>query len=417
MNEWYAQATLERSMALPTSVPSNVPPPSRPSIFSPEDPRTSSHQRLATPPAYEDQLARWDSTEITAAKEQVKVQVGFIDVFTCPLYAALARFAPELAHFYARCTQNRQLWEAKMGELTELQTELQHAAEVNATTDPVVVGHHAEQPLPHTPSGVASERDARSSIDSSQPLFSPGLMSNFSFGRRASTTTTASSISSVQSDDEEKSNAAESGNTPKGKNAAYTAYFPSSRRDSAGEVSTYHPPPSSFQPLRHIRNNSIASSVSGVSSYYTARSIAASTDSDHDLDPDPTSWATSAASVIPLLGRENTRDRWHLSPTMQRSVAFAAHVGLPGSPAISYFGGSPNPHMQSISPSEPEYRPPLGIEAMRAAYRASARRQVGSHYEFGVSGPRDGSLIDREYSYRRRSAGNVGPYVRPLAVR
>lgn len=412
MNEWYAQATLERSMALPTSVPSNVPPPTRPSIFAPEDPRTSPHQCPTTPPAYEDQLEHWDSTEIIAAKEQVKVQVGFIDIFTCPLYAALARFAPELGHFYARCTQNRQLWEAKMGELTELQAELQHAADADMTTDPGVLSHRAEQPLPQTPSALASERDTRSSIDSAQPLFSPGLMSNFSFGRRASTTTTASSASSVQSGGEEQSNAEGSGSTPKGKNVAY---FPSSWRDSAGEASTshdYHPPPSSFQPLRHIRNSSIASSVSGVSSYYTARSAAASTDSNHD----PTSWATSVTSVIPLLDRENASDGWYLSPRTQGIVAFAAHVGLPTSPGVSYFGGSPNDHTQSISPSEPEYRAPLGIESMRAAYRANARRHVGT-YEFGVSGLRDGGLIDREYSYRRRSAGSVGPYVRPLAVR
>lgn len=412
MNEWYAQATLERSMALPTSVPSNVPPPSRPSIFASEEPGTSSsHRHLASPPAYEDQLEGWDSTEVTAAKEQVKVQVGFIDVFACPLYAALTRFAPELAHFYARCTQNRQLWEAKMNELTELQAELQHVNDV-AATDPAVANYHVAQPFPHARSGVVSERDTRSSIDSAQPLFSPSLVSDFSFGRRSSTTTTASSTSSVRSGDEEQSNAAELGSTPKSKKASYTTYFPGVQRDSE-ELSTsqiYHPPPSSFRQPRHVRNNSIASSVSGVSSYYTARSTASPTESDDD---DPALWATGAVSAIPSLSQENANS-WYLSPSVQQSVAFAAHVALSGSAVITHFGGSPVP---SIAPSEPEYRAPLGIESMRAAYRASARRNTGSYYEFGGPGPRDSSLIDREYSYRRRSAGNVGPYVRPLAVR
>lgn len=415
MNEWFAQATLERSMALPTSVPSNVPPPNRPSIFAAEDPGTSSsHQRLAASLAYDDQLEGWDSTEITAAKEQVKVQVGFIDVFTCPLYAALARFAPELAHYYARCTQNRQLWEAKMNELTELQAELQRAADVNVAADAAVTNHDEVQPLPHTPSGAASERDGRSSIDSAQPLFSPGLVSNFSFGRRASTTTTASSMSSIQSGSEEQSDTAESGSTPKSKKTSSTTYFPSARRDSTGEAQIYHPPPSSFQQFRHVRNNSIASSVSGVSSYYTARSAASSTESDHDPDP---AWAKRAISVISPLVRENAKDGWYFSPTTQQSMAFAAHVGLSGSAAAAHFGRSPIPEAQPLSPSEPEYRAPLGTEAIYAAYRASARKHAGSHYEYGGFGSRDGSLIDREYSYRRRSAGSVGPYVRPLTVR
>ncbi|KAF8315023.1 HD-domain/PDEase-like protein [Clavulina sp. PMI_390] len=439
MHEWYAQATLENSMALPTSVPSKVPPPNRPSIFTPlQEPGTSSsHQRHAA--LYHNQADGWDISEVTAAKEQVKVQVGFVDVFTAPLYTALARFAPELAHFNTRCMQNREVWDAKSTELAGLEEQLEKAlpepaAGLSLDEEPEDTIEFTE-PFPSTtqngtpsrpvtpplPSArMMSENDTRSSIDSSNPLFSPGMLSDFSFGggRRASATTVASSFASMD-DAESGGSGVELDNTPKPQRTLWTNQFPFSRH------------------TRNLSTVSTFTSTSGASSYYTARSRTqsiTSISSKQDLD-DPPQPATR--TPIPNFIREHARISVDPRRLGRRSPFRVSSLHSPG-PAPD----SPSPLLRNLelddrklrsrvghsvsSSVDHVYRPPLGVESMQAAYLASARNQAGVYSPIdepeeeafgrvgGIRGP--SGFGYGEFPYRRRSAGNVGPYVRPLAA-
>jgi hypothetical protein len=422
-------------MALPSSVPSRCPPPSRPSIFTPlQEPGTSSshieHHRSHTDPfyslsdAYErgqpDPLDGWDATEITAAKEQVKVQVSFIDVFTSPLYAALSRFAPELGHFHSRCTQNRQIWQMKADELSELEAELGNLPpNQHERADR---GHHAAAPMSAPSSNAtsieahvdASDRaeerkarhDARSSFDSesARAMISPD-MSDFSFNRR----TSESSISSVPTDEAPERDSCEDDGAIEGPHSSTPTAR--QRKDDAAidppipgaERRSSKPGVNMPSPLLrpHVRNYSIASSTS---SYYTASSSI-------PLSPvfRPKSLKESNSDVTVNANLFDAIDNGHTfvsSPGPLYTAPIQTNIlPLPRNPMLASqstklpAGGAFHSHSYSLS-----YRVPLGIEMKRSAYQAHARRKSpacngADEYQHRLS------LTHWEFPFRRRSMG------------
>ncbi|KAG8964207.1 3',5'-cyclic-nucleotide phosphodiesterase [Tulasnella sp. 419] len=65
---------------------------------------------------------------------QAKGQIGFIDLFTKPLFGSLAAVVPELDFFSQQCDINRALWKTRLDDLTAIKLEKEKAAEASGST-------------------------------------------------------------------------------------------------------------------------------------------------------------------------------------------------------------------------------------------------------------------------------------------
>ena len=536
LNEWAGQAVLEGRMGVVSSVPSKGPPPARASIFSAEaleEPGTShshiQHHLSSLPPSASHIHPQndWSQTDLNSAIEQVRVQTGFIAVFTSPLYKQLARFAPELGHFWGRCVRNAGVWEEVGVELAKIVVPAPLPTSSTSTAEEGQVEAEREQ-----------EEESETEIDTNDGI-SPGL-SDFSFttgtgggGRRrtslesAESGGTETSLSSVLTtsacddddedgeedlgDGEERDRTYLRGEGPDegeeeadGEDGGGGEYSFSSNDTASASAQTGtptkpttlaailragHTQHSSTAFSRHARNYSTSSSLSR-SSYYTARSsasVASSSGSSGSVRGSSSSASASAAPSpvqsqshlggVGVLKRDFTfgvhpATNPFVSPHSSSSISPLSHESAPLTPssaqtlawhsnsnstaststtnttttATSTTSQSEDLHYRTYHPlplSLPlpqntpshvqahrgaEYRPPLGIEAMRAAYRASSRKYQSEYYEHRPEnsvececegeGDEEGrgypvpvaleGLGHWEFPYRRRSVGPGG---------
>ncbi|CEL57346.1 hypothetical protein RSOLAG1IB_02085 [Rhizoctonia solani AG-1 IB] len=125
------------------------------------------------------------------AKQQAQGQVGFIDIFTQPLFDATANVIPQLSPITEQCATNRKLWQARMESLpqpraapTRARTPSSNEAHYRSIfplTVPPMLSQHPLQPQ-HQPTRPSS------SGSTSTSLFSPT-------GSTSSATTTTASTS------------------------------------------------------------------------------------------------------------------------------------------------------------------------------------------------------------------------------
>lgn len=544
-------------MALPTSVPSKSPPPLRASIFSfglrddegedgeeeLQEPGTSdSHIRhharssisstSSSQPHYTSSLPPWSPSDLTSALEQVRVQTSFIDVFTAPLYKQLARFAPELGHFYIRCERNGGVWKEVGRELGRVREESEREAKEEAEN---AKESENEEKIDVRVVKEDMEIETRrgSGTETATDMISPG-MSDFSFttdldvngnghGRRRtsleSSTSTSTALSSVSAgmastcdddDDvdgeEEYHSGHEDGEEEcvecsfsstdtaqaQGISGSPNRTFVTSVLASTSTSASPGPGPGPSTALfRHVRNYSTSSSLSR-SSYYTARSSAYSgsgsgsgsgseassrrgsslgdvtmqpvsqplslsqsqsqsqvrsqaqpgvgvlkRDFTFGVHPVPsattnpfTSPTASSMPISPLTQTSTWHSNSNSTASTSTSTSTSTSISASEKSQILYHVHplSPPAHMHTRAHHSAEYRVPLGIEAMRAAYRASSRKRAlaseyygpaevdtegesgcecgecGYAYAYPVPGPGPG-LGYWEFPYRRRSVG------------
>lgn len=170
LEEWAKQASLEQDLSLPVSV-----------------------------------VASAD------AALQAKGQIGFIDLFTKPLFQAVSDALPELQPYADSCMENQTIWKARLAELTEKEGEEGEA--VRTLIQPAVEGASQDErfktlfplllPTPLV-SGLSGPEDTLLKRSSSIPSptaamtsFAPHTPSMFNFGIDLTEQTGASPAASV----------------------------------------------------------------------------------------------------------------------------------------------------------------------------------------------------------------------------
>ncbi|KAG8712762.1 3',5'-cyclic-nucleotide phosphodiesterase [Ceratobasidium sp. 395] len=111
------------------------------------------------------------------AKQQAQGQVGFIDLFTQPLFSATASVIPELRPIADQCALNRKLWHARMEKLSAASTEPAPLSRSRATSQTQEAHYRSIFPLSLPPalSQNIGQNATQTQPISAQPQPQPSL--------------------------------------------------------------------------------------------------------------------------------------------------------------------------------------------------------------------------------------------------
>lgn len=106
---------------------------------------------------------------------QAKGQIGFIDLFTQPLFEAVCDVLPELSVYAQRCADNRALWRTRLDEMDDAGTEV---------IQPAIEGESQDErfrslfPLSLPPALVSSHSLEVGPLGPSEPITPPARFSS-----------------------------------------------------------------------------------------------------------------------------------------------------------------------------------------------------------------------------------------------
>ncbi|KAF8342550.1 uncharacterized protein EI90DRAFT_2987706 [Cantharellus anzutake] len=198
MYEWSKQAELERSLALPVSVPPNLPPSHQLTLRISELSSSSKKQRL-----HISNLASLSPSDVQAAVHQAKGQLFFINGFSSPLFTLVSAYIPEIRTFSDCCLDNKALWEQRLKELDEHAKTI--ASRSSATNNAPLLSTFTFPSRSHSTQGYSNASTPRhqyphkpTSLVSLSPLYLPSV-SRSSRPSSISSLSTTSSTSSYHS--------------------------------------------------------------------------------------------------------------------------------------------------------------------------------------------------------------------------